>query len=182
MPKDSRWQQRGNRRGVLGLMSLPIRQAPASKAQTNCAAFTNNPLVRWSGNSPTGRRTRDLFRGYMAALGDPSDRPTVALVVAAAEAVVLAEVAREDCLRGLTDLKANTLVRIEGAANRALRRLKLDKAAPPPRAKSWRERMAEKQAATEARTEADAARVDETASLSDQRADEPGSQAGATAI
>jgi hypothetical protein len=79
-------------------------------------------------------------------LGSPADAPTQALVIAAAEAVVLAETAREDCLRGMNGINAELMIRLENTANRALRRLGLAKAAPPPPRKSIAERLAEAEA------------------------------------
>jgi hypothetical protein len=68
----------------------------------------------------------------MRALGDPTDAPTTALASAAAEAVVLAEMARRECLAGLTGITAELLIRLENVANRSLRRIGLAKATPKP--------------------------------------------------
>jgi hypothetical protein len=108
-----------NRPGAAGL-------PPASSR----SAATNRPASRWNANTATGRRCRDLFRGYMRALGEPTDEPTVALAIAAAEAVVLAEQARQECLAGMTGVNAELTIRFENAAARALRRIGLAKATP----------------------------------------------------
>ena len=50
-----------NRPGAAGL-------PPASSR----SAATNRPASRWNANTATGRRCRDLFRGYMRALGEPT--------------------------------------------------------------------------------------------------------------
>jgi hypothetical protein len=137
--------------------------APRSRAN-NSASATNSPLSRWSGKSSTGRRCRDLFKGYMRALGDPPDEPTRALVIAASEAVVLAELARQECLAGMTGLNAELTIRFENTAARALRRLGLNKPVAAPK-KSFLEKMAEKEHAlrtAEAKAAADAPRTDET--------------------
>jgi cytochrome c551/c552 len=60
-------------------------------------------------------------------LGNPVDIGTQALILSAAEAVTIAERTRADLLAGKTVL--NDVVRAEGVANRALRRLGLNKAA-----------------------------------------------------
>lgn len=122
-------------------------------------------------------RAKDLFAGYSAALGNPSDAPTAALILATAEAVTIAEIARRDCIAGKIDL--NQVIRAEGAANRALKRLGLAKPAAPAR-KSFAERMREAEAtrkAAEGHTAADAAEVAERAADSDQRTGEPRSPA-----
>lgn len=124
--------------------------APMPPASSRSAA-TNRPASRWNANTASGRRCRDLFLAYVKQLGGPADAPTQALAIAAAEAVVLAEAAREDCLRGMNGINAELMIRLENTANRALRRLGLAKAAPPPPRKSFAERLAE----TEARAAAD---------------------------
>ena len=62
-----------------------------------------------------GRRGEDL--GFVAE-GDQ------------AEAVALAEVARRECLGGMTAAGAELVVRLENTANRSLRRIGLAKASP----------------------------------------------------
>lgn len=113
------------------------RESPADRTPvagrlpaSSRSAATNSPASRWKGNTVTGRRCRDLFKGYLSALGNPSDAPTMALVIAAAEAVVLAEIARQECLAGMTGLNAELTIRFENAAARALRRIGLAKASP----------------------------------------------------
>ena len=96
---------------------------------------------------------RDLFAAYSAALGSPGDVGTQALILAAAEAVTIAERTRADHLAGKTDL--DSVVRAEGASSRALRRLGLNRAAPPPPRKSLAETLAEIEA-TQRAAEADA--------------------------
>jgi hypothetical protein len=110
------------------------------------SAATNRPASRFNANTATGRRCRDLFRGYLSQLGSPADAPTQALVLSAAEAIVLAEIARKDCLAGMNGMNAELMIRLENTANRALRRLGLAKAAPPPPRKSIVERLAEAEA------------------------------------
>jgi hypothetical protein len=111
-------------------MPQPNRSAAAAKLPTGNSAITNSPLSRWSGNTVTGRRIRDLYRSYMIARGNPTDTATQALVLAAAEQVVIAEIARRDHLAGKVDL--NAVVRAEGTAARALRRIGMNKITPKP--------------------------------------------------
>lgn len=129
-------------RPVIGGRSLPDRTSIAAPSAANCSAATNRPASRWNLKTASGRRCRDLFRGYLAQLGNPTDAPTLALIVAAAEAIVLAEDARKECLAGgLNGLNAELMIRCENTAARALRRLGLNRAAPPAPRKSFAEKM-----------------------------------------
>jgi hypothetical protein len=133
------------------------------------AKATNDPL-RGRGRSPEARRLRDLFRSYLMQLGSPTDAATQALILAAAEAVVIAEGARADMLAGKGGA-GDAVVRLENLADRKLRRLGLNKPTTPPR-KSFMEKMAEHEAAqraAEARTEADLAAGRDVAAGQDQR-------------
>jgi hypothetical protein len=98
--------------------------------------MTNSPLRRrgLDSRSRTGRRRADLIALYSAALGgqDHITEGQLADIVRAAELVAVAEEARFVALTkggGAVDLVG--LVRIEGAADRAVRRLGI-KAEPPP--------------------------------------------------
>jgi hypothetical protein len=133
--------------------------------------ITNDPAQR-HGRSAEARRVKDLFAGYSAALGNPSDAPTTALILAAAEAVTIAEIARRDHIAGKVDL--NSVIRAEGAANRALKRLGLAKPATAPR-KTFTEKMMEAEAAKAA--EAGTATDAPPSALTTPSSDEPGSQA-----
>jgi hypothetical protein len=134
-------------RPAIGGRSLPDRTPIAGPSPANRSAATNRPASRWNLRTTNGRRCRDLYRGYLIQLGNPIDAPTVALVVAAAEAIVLAEVARQECLAGMNGLNAELMIRCENSAARALRRLGLNQAAPPSPQKSFSEKMAELEAA-----------------------------------
>jgi len=73
-----------------------------------------------------------LVRAYLKALGDPEDAGRQAEVIAAAEMQVLAEEARSAALR--EPAKANLLnsaVRVQRAADQALRRLGIKASAGP---------------------------------------------------
>jgi hypothetical protein len=80
---------------------------------------------------------RDLYRSYAAALGGVQDTGTAALVLAAAEQVVIAENARRDHLAGKLD--PDSVVRAENGADRALRGRGLNKPVPS-RKKSFADR------------------------------------------
>jgi hypothetical protein len=130
--------------------------------------ITNDPSQR-HGRSAEARRVKDLFAAYIAALGGPTDPPTMALVLSAAEAVTIAETARGDLIAGKGDLAL--VVRAEGTAARALRRIGMNKITPPPR-KSFMEKMQEQEAArqaAEARPVAIAAEGADVTVESDQR-------------
>jgi hypothetical protein len=144
------------------------RTAIAPRSRASRSATTNGTSRH--GRTAEGRRVRDLYVGYLAALGNPTDVPTLALVLAAAEAVALTEVARRECLAGMTGVNAELTIRFENTAARALRRLGLNKPVPVPR-KTFHEKMAEREAAQKA-AEAKAA------ATSDQRTDEAGEAAG----
>ena len=96
-----------------GLPSASRPGADAKPSARSRSAATNRPASRWNSNSAGGRRCRDLFRGYMRALGSPADEPTVALAIAAAEAVALAETARQDCLSGMTAINVELMIRLD---------------------------------------------------------------------
>jgi hypothetical protein len=102
---------------------LENRTAITTKASTNRAAMTNDPLVRADGRRPQGRRLRDLYRSYLASLGNPVDTGTgtQAAILTASELVVAAEAARTTLLAGEGDV--DQVVRLENLAARALRRL-----------------------------------------------------------
>lgn len=88
-----------------------------------CSATTNDPLAaRTDRNTARGRRIADLFRGYMAALDNPSDAITQANVLTAAELKVAAEDARKRLLNG-EGADVDDLVRLENAASRAVKAL-----------------------------------------------------------
>jgi hypothetical protein len=120
-----------DRPGITGT-SLPDRPGIAARPRAVRSAVTNNPAMR-HGRTAEGRRVRDLYAGYLAALGGPVDTPTLALILAAAEAVAIAEIARRDCLAGLTGTKAEVSIRLENMANRSLRRIGLAGVAKAPK-------------------------------------------------
>jgi hypothetical protein len=131
----------------------PIAPRSPAPSPANRSRITNDPATR-HGRSAEGRRVKDLYAGYLSALGHPTDVPTMALALAAAEAVALAEVARRECLAGLTGINSETVVRFENMANRSLRRLGLAKATPKPSGPTLAEYLARKYAETTKESEA----------------------------
>ena len=105
--------------------------------------ITNDPTAR-HGRSAEARRVKDLFASYMLALGSPADDGTVAMVLAAAEAVTIAENARRDHLAG--KIGVNDMIRAEGASNRALKLIGLNKTVPRPAGPTLNEFLATRQA------------------------------------
>ena len=101
----------------------------AIAASKTRARASNNPrrLEGLDGRSAHGRRRRDVIDGLITALGGP-DRvtdPVMSDVVRAADLTLLAERARADALRGGTEVSVSDLIRLEGARDRAVRRLNL---------------------------------------------------------
>ncbi len=110
--------------------SSASRPSVTARPRRTLARITNDPLHRAKGNTPEGRRVRDLYRAFAATLGDPGDPGTQAQVLTAAQLVAAAEVARTGLLEGRGDL--DQVIRLENLSARALRRLGLNgkRAAP----------------------------------------------------
>jgi len=130
------------------LLNFEVKMSPESTALVVAppktrSKITNDPSQR-HGRSAEARRVRDLFQGYMAALGDPIDAPTQALILAAAETVTIAENARRDHLAG--KIGVNDVIRAEGASNRALKLIGLNKTVPRPAGPTLNEFLATRQA------------------------------------
>jgi len=85
--------------------------------------ITNDPARRHRGTTADGRRVRDLFLSFMSALGNPQNANLQANCLKAARLVVAAEIAGARIIEASGDL--NEMVRIENAADRAVRRLGL---------------------------------------------------------
>jgi len=101
------------------------RSATAARAPRLRARRTNNPLAGFDLNTAGGRRVADLTRAYLSALGNPTDIERQAAVIQAAELQVLAEEARTAALKDTGSADLDQLVRLQGAADRAVRRLGL---------------------------------------------------------
>lgn len=114
--------------------------AGATVPASQRSRVTNDPVRRQKGTTAAGRRLRDLYLGYLAALGNPTDIVAQTNCLKAAELVQAAEDARAALLAGKGD--ANAVVRLENLADRAVRRLGL-----PPAGEqrlTLRERLAAK--------------------------------------
>jgi hypothetical protein len=110
--------------------------------------ISNQPtkLAGVDNRSTHGRRRRDLIRGYVAAMGGPDkvSPATMNDVTRAADLVALAEKMRGDALRG-DAFDLSDLIRLEGAADRAVRRLAI-KPGQKPAGPTLQEYMAAKAA------------------------------------
>jgi hypothetical protein len=104
------------------------RTSNAPRPANNRAKLTNNPRrLPVSGRSALGRRIHDLADGYAAALGgwDTLTDMMAGNIRKAAELTALSEQARANALRD-GNVDPLSLVRLDGAANRAVRMLQLD--------------------------------------------------------
>jgi hypothetical protein len=122
---------------------LANRSSLTAHPSTNRAAVTNNPLARADGRTPQGRRIRDLYRAWQAAMGRPADATVQATILAAAELMVAAESARAALLAGTGDV--DQVVRLENLAGRAVRKLGIKAPAPatsPPSLAAWAQQAA----------------------------------------
>jgi hypothetical protein len=89
------------------------------------ARRTNQPFAAHDLKTARGRRIADLAGAYAAALGNPSDIGRQAEIVTAAELQVLAEETRALALANPAVADLDAIVRVQGAADRALRRLRI---------------------------------------------------------
>ena len=130
---------------------LAIRADTADRPPASRSATTNKPLRRVNGNTAAGRRVRDLYRAFLAAMSR-ADTIAQASALNAAELAVAVEQARLAAARGeAVDIDA--LVRLSNLADRAVRRLGIKSGAAAPYV-PLRDRLI---AEAEARDEAEAA-------------------------
>jgi hypothetical protein len=117
----------------------PCRSLGVDLPKRQRARRTNDPLANLDMNTSRGRRTADLVRAYLGALGHPADIERQAAVIAAAELQVLAEEARAAALKEGAAADLDRVVRVQGAADRAVRRLgiKPGGAPKPPSIKDY---------------------------------------------
>ncbi len=89
------------------------------------ARMTRDPLNRH--RLPVGnkkkRRVSDLYRAHLASLGNPDDPTLTSLCLSAAELRAIAEDARARCLSGSSAIQPDTVVKLDGCAARAEKRL-----------------------------------------------------------
>jgi hypothetical protein len=121
------------------LENAPADRPPAApRAPTSRSAITNKPRrMVVSGNTPLGRRLRDLADQLAANLGgwQQLNDLQIAAVRKAAELTALAEDARARRLNGDTSITLDDLVRVDRLAAQAVRQL-LDKP-PEPAEDPW---------------------------------------------
>jgi hypothetical protein len=118
--------------------------------RTRRSRLTNKPSRMFSTNTSTGRRAADLARGYADALNNPDNPATLALIAAAAQLTAIAEVARREAMRDPVHADLSALVKIEGVAARAVRKLGIKPAARKPSTPTLAEQVAAAQRAREA--------------------------------
>jgi hypothetical protein len=104
-----------------------FRSVSAQRAAGLRSRTTNDPSSRFDLNSAEGRRARDLFEGYLALMGNPSDTIALSNALAAAELKARAEQARK-----VREIDPDQLVRLENLAHRAERKLGLKTATAAP--------------------------------------------------
>ncbi len=102
------------------------RSALAVASPTQRARRTNDPLADINTKTARGRRIADLVRAYLSALGNPIEIERQAAVIAAAELQVLAEEARALALKQIGHADLDQVIRLQGAADRAVRKLGLN--------------------------------------------------------
>jgi hypothetical protein len=103
----------------------PMRSTVAGLPPAQRARRTNDPLAGIRTNTARGRRIADLVRAYLLALGNPTEIERQAEVIAAAELQVLAEEARSLALKQVGHADLDQVIRLQGAADRAVRKLGL---------------------------------------------------------
>jgi hypothetical protein len=141
-------------RGLRMDLNAQARSASATRPANNRARATNSPRrMSISGRTALGRRVRDLAESFAEQLGgwQALSEMATANVRKAAELSALAEQSRTTALRdGCVDALA--LVRLEGAANRAVRALGLpEHKAREPAQESFAEVARRAQAAEQVR-------------------------------
>jgi hypothetical protein len=105
--------------------SAPMRSTVAGLPPAQRAKRTNDPFAGIRTNTARGRRIADLVGAYLAALSNPLEIERQAEVIAAAELQVLAEAARSAALRQVGHADLDQVIRLQGAADRAVRKLGL---------------------------------------------------------
>jgi hypothetical protein len=126
---------------------MPASPAIAAKLSTsNRARVSNDPryVAGVSGRTPGGRRRRDLAQFFSDALGGSSAVTPVQItdIRRAAELTALAEEMRAQALReGTATIDMAALVRLEGAASRAVRALGIKSGPTATKPLTMRERL-----------------------------------------
>jgi hypothetical protein len=124
------WAMLANRTSTV-TASWPGQMAGDAPPKRQRARRTNDPFAGLDKLTARGRRTADLVRAYLVALGNPDSIGRQAAAIAAAELQVLAEEARAAALRDGASADLDRVVRMQGAADRALKRLGIKPAAAP---------------------------------------------------
>jgi hypothetical protein len=124
-------------------------QADIALSQNCRASITNDPrrVRSIDGRSEAGRRRRDLIDIFVEALGGPDTVTDARMVdvVRAAELIAVTEATRAALLKGNQSIDLLALSRIEGTADRAVRRLGI-KLPSGPKASTLQEHLAKRAA------------------------------------
>jgi hypothetical protein len=110
-------------RSVSITASSTSRTSSAELPSRQRAKRTNDPFAGIDLNTARGRRVADLVRAFLLALENPAGIEQQAAVIAAAELQVLAEEARAIALKRSGHADLDQVIRVQGAADRAVRRL-----------------------------------------------------------
>jgi hypothetical protein len=102
--------------------SVVIVASPTQRARRS-----NDPFADINTKTARGRRLADLTRAYLQALSNPPEIERQAEVIATAELQVLAEEARALALKAVGHADLDQVIRLQGAADRAVRKLGLDR-------------------------------------------------------
>jgi hypothetical protein len=112
------------------VISPPVRSLRAPTASTLRAARTNDPFAGINLHSAIGRRIRDMYFALLETLPGPHTAIVETQAMAAAEAVVIAEQARQRVLQGDKAVSYDDLVRLDAQADRKVRRLGIGQCKP----------------------------------------------------
>jgi hypothetical protein len=94
--------------------------------KANRSRISNDPFNsrRIDGKSAYARRAKDLYKSHMAAMGNPADAVPMADALTAAELRTLAEDARSRFLGKDTSITIDSVLKLEGMASRAEKKLR----------------------------------------------------------
>jgi hypothetical protein len=143
---------------------MTIRPAAVTRSKKVRARATNSlTLPNLDGRSAVARRCRDLAQGFARTVTDDAELSVTqgAAVLKAASLITTCEALRAQVLQG-KNVDISALVRLEGAADRAVRALKLDRVKPAPTLHDY---LASKSTAAAAERAAAPAPLDDTAAL-----------------
>jgi hypothetical protein len=104
--------------------------------------LTTDPLCRLDKKRHVGRRVVDLYHAFMNQMGNPTDPVSMAHAMTAAELRAMAEDGRSRLINGDTKLRPETVLKLEGFASRAEKKLKKAAIEQPKKLRPLVERLA----------------------------------------